>query len=64
MSALPTPAGPGDPGPSERRACDDRQEFDEEVAEHDRRERRLLWTELAAIAFVTVVVVARQLWLS
>lgn len=42
----------------------DRAEFDEEVALHDRRERRLLWKEGACIAFVAVVVVIRQLWLT
>jgi hypothetical protein len=57
MSAWPTPS-PGDPADVEGRA-----EFDAEVAEHDRRERRLVWKELAVIVFVTVVVVVRQLWL-
>ena len=38
--------------------------FDEEVAAHDRVERRLLWKEVACIAFVVAVVIARQLWLT
>jgi hypothetical protein len=36
-------------------------DFDQEVAEHDRRERRLLWKEVAAIVFVAVVITIRQL---
>ena len=55
------------PAPDTRPApdADDEQAvFDGEVAEHDRRERRMLWKEVASIAFVTVVVIIRQRWLT
>lgn len=42
---------------------DEQSLFDEEIATHDRVERRLLWKELAAIAVVAGLVVVRQLWL-
>ncbi len=38
--------------------------FDAEVAEHDGRERRMLWKEVASIVFVTVVVIIRERWLT
>jgi hypothetical protein len=36
--------------------------FDDERADHDRTERRLLWKEVVTIAVVVAFVVARQLW--
>ncbi|HQZ36142.1 MAG TPA: hypothetical protein PK020_17070 [Ilumatobacteraceae bacterium] len=36
----------------------------EDLARHDRTERRLAWKEAGAVAVVTIVVVVRQLWLS
>lgn len=42
---------------------DEQAEFDREVADHDRVERRLLWKEVAALTLVAAFVVVRQLWL-
>jgi hypothetical protein len=54
-------APPSDGRPVHSTAVE-RSGFDAEVAEHDRHERRLLWKEVAAIVFVAVFVVIRQLW--
>ena len=45
--------------PSARR----REQFDRDLAEDTRRERALLWKELACLLLVAALLVARQLWL-
>ncbi len=50
--------------PAEGSISVEQAQFDDEVATHDRAERRMLWKELGSIAFVAVVVVARYLWLT
>lgn len=40
------------------------QRFDDERSLHERRERRLVWKDLGAMAVVAAVVVIRHFWLS
>lgn len=42
----------------------EREVFDAELSEHERLEARIMWKMVASMAFVVVMVVIRDLWLT